>query len=109
MLITLASIMATLAIGAQAPDPLQAAPSNAPPAVSTSDASGAATILPTVTVAAAAEPAEPVVERMICRTDSVTGSNFPRRTCRTIRQSNADHDESREMLRRLQGSRMPDQ
>ncbi len=50
-------------------------------------------------------PAEP--ER-VCRTETVTGTRFSRRVCRNARQIAEEAAESREMLRRMQGSRMPD-
>ena len=44
----------------------------------------------------------------VCREVAVTGSRFPRRVCQTRQQAQAEQEESRSMLRRVQGSRMPD-
>lgn len=50
-------------------------------------------------------PSEPA---QVCRTEPITGSRFGRRVCRGAVQTAADRRESQEMLRRMQGSRMPD-
>lgn len=77
---------------AQTPAPAQAvAPQTEP------------TTLPTVNVAAT--PVEPT---QICRMETVTGSRFGRRVCRNSVQTAEEAAQSREMLRRMQGSRMPD-
>lgn len=61
------------------------------------------TTLPTVRVAGtAAEPTR------VCRMEPVTGTRFSRRVCRNSVQTAEEAAESREMLRRMQGSRMPD-
>lgn len=44
----------------------------------------------------------------VCRNVPVTGSRFPRRVCETRQQSAQEREEGRSMLRRMQGSRMPD-
>ena len=44
----------------------------------------------------------------VCREVPVTGSRFPRRVCETRQQSAREREEGRSMLRRMQGSRMPD-
>lgn len=44
----------------------------------------------------------------ICRNERVTGTNLPRRVCRIRFQNSAAQNENREMLRRMQGSRLPD-
>lgn len=59
--------------------------------------------LPPVNVAVT--PAEPT---QTCRTEAVTGSRFGRRVCRNNVQTAEEAAHSREMLRRMQGSRMPD-
>lgn len=61
------------------------------------------TTLPNVNVAAT--PAEPT---QTCRMEAVTGSRFGRRVCRNTVQTAEEAAQSREMLRRMQGSRMPD-
>jgi hypothetical protein len=51
----------------------------------------------------------PVAETtQICRTEPVTGSRFGRRVCRSSVQTQEDRAASQEMLRRMQGARMPD-
>ena len=61
------------------------------------------TTLPTVKVAGTApEPTR------VCRMEPVTGSRFGRRVCRNSVQTAEEAAESREMLRRMQGARMPD-
>jgi hypothetical protein len=47
-------------------------------------------------------PAEPEVLQT-CRMEPVTGTRFPRRVCRSARQSRADSEESQDMLRNGQG------
>lgn len=44
----------------------------------------------------------------ICRDVPVTGSRFPRRVCATRQQATQEREEGRSMLRRMQGSRLPD-
>lgn len=84
---------------AQTPAPAAApAPATAPAADSSEP-----TTLPTVNVAAA--PAQPT---QTCRTEAVTGSRFGRRVCRNTVQTAEEAAASREMLRRMQGARMPD-
>ena len=60
--------------------------------------------------AAAAPQSAPAPEaeaapRTVCRMVQVTGTRFPIRQCRNAQQSEAERAESREMLRRMQGSR----
>lgn len=61
------------------------------------------TTLPFVKVAGTAS--EPT---LVCRMEPVTGSRFGRRVCRSSVQTAEEAAESREMLRRMQGTRMPD-
>ncbi len=50
----------------------------------------------------------PVAETtQICRTEAVTGSRFGRRVCRSSVQTEEDRAASREMLRQMQGARVP--
>lgn len=86
----------------QAP-PAAQTPPPAPAPVQTPADNDAVANLPPVNVAAT--PAEPA---QTCRTESVTGSRFGRRVCRSTVQTAEEAAESREMLRRMQGSRMPD-
>ena len=109
MLIAAFSLMAALVAGQQsqslgaaeglrplpAPQPAQQAPAaSAGPAAPAPDATPPAT--------SGAPP------RQICRSIPVTGSRFGRRVCRSAVQTQEDRAASREMLRRLQGARMPD-
>lgn len=66
-----------------------------------------ATTLPGVTATGVSAPTAPVPPPQICRTERVTGSNLSRRVCRNRAQTEAERAESREMLRRVQGSRVP--
>lgn len=79
------------------------APTATPAPVQTPAAQTEPTTLPTVNVAAA--PAQPT---QTCRTEAVTGSRFGRRVCRSTVQTAEEAAASREMLRRMQGARMPD-
>lgn len=51
---------------------------------------------------------EPVADTtQVCRTQPVTGSRFGRRVCRSAAQAEEDRANSREMLRQMQGARLP--
>ena len=92
------ALFAALIVMQQSP----AAPQAPAPAEATPPAPEATT-LPTVKVAnTAPEPDQ------VCRMEPVLGSRFGRRVCRNRVQSAEEAAESREMLRRLQGARMPD-
>ena len=43
----------------------------------------------------------------VCRTEPVTGSRFGRRVCRSAVQADEERAASREMLRQMQGARVP--
>ena len=43
----------------------------------------------------------------VCRTEPVTGSRFGRRVCRSAIQTDEERAASREMLRQMQGARVP--
>ena len=60
------------------------------------------------TVEVVAGPVEPTAVTQVCRTEAVTGSRFGRRVCRSSAQTAEDRQASQEMLRRMQGARMPD-
>jgi len=70
----------------------------APPAVAET------TVAPTVEV----ETADRSPTTQVCRTEPVTGSRFGRRVCRSSSETSDDRRDSQEMLRRMQGARMPD-
>jgi len=55
--------------------------------------------------AAASPPSEMA---QVCRMEPVTGSRFGRRVCRSAIETADERREGQEMLRRMQGSRMPD-
>lgn len=80
-----------------APAPVPAAA----PAV-TANTETAANLPPVTIDGARPEPTQ------TCRTEPVTGSRFGRRVCRSSVQTAEEAAESREMLRQMQGSRMPD-
>lgn len=80
-----------------------AAPAPAPSPAQTPATTPQSAAAATVNVAGTqAEPAQ------TCRMEAVTGSRFGRRVCRNAVQTADEAAQSREMLRRLQGSRMPD-
>jgi len=81
----------------QAPAPAQAPVTVQPEAPAAS--------LETVEVQASAERA-PITQ--VCRTEPVTGSRFGRRVCRSSVETADERRDSQEMLRRMQGSRLPD-
>ena len=87
---------ASLALIQQAPAPAQA-PATVQP-------------VPTVSVETgeAQAPAAHAPATQICRTEPVTGSRFGRRVCRSSGETASARRDSQEMLRRMQGSRMPD-
>lgn len=80
--------------------PAQQAPAAPAPAVAPQ-----AETTPRANVNIAAAPAEPA---QTCRMEAVTGSRFGRRVCRNSVQTAEEAAASREMLRRMQGARMPD-
>lgn len=85
---------------------LQQTPPPAPPtapAQTPSAGTGQVASLPPVNVAAT-----PVQPTQTCRTEAITGSRFGRRVCRSTVQTAEEAAASREMLRRMQGARMPD-
>ena len=95
-----ALLASTLLMQQTAPAPTATpAPVQAPAAAAQTEPA----TLPTVNVAAA--PAQPA---QTCRTEAVTGSRFGRRVCRSTVQTAEEAAASREMLRRMQGARMPD-
>ncbi len=61
-----------------------------------------------VAAAPASGAARPAAETaQVCRTEAVTGSRFGRRVCRSAVQTEEDRAASREMLRQMQGARVP--
>ena len=68
----------------------------------------APTPAPVETAAATPPAASPSRTTQVCRMEPVTGSRFGRRVCRSAVQTAEEAAESREMLRQLQGTRMPD-
>jgi hypothetical protein len=55
-----------------------------------------------------AEVSRPVAATtQVCTTEPVTGSRFGRRVCRSPLQTEEDRAASREMLRQMQGARLP--
>ena len=72
----------------------------------------APTAAPTTETGVAAVPAtsatRPAADTaQVCRTEPVTGSRFGRRVCRSAIQTEEDRAASREMLRQMQGARVP--
>jgi hypothetical protein len=93
-----AVLFASLAFAQQTP----ASPQTPPPA--RIEAPAEAGSLPAVEVTG--EARTPVTQ--VCRTEPVTGSRFGRRVCRSSAETADDRRDSQEMLRRMQGARMPD-
>lgn len=94
---SLVLLFASLALVQQTPAPAQApAPVPVQPVVVS---------LETVDVQAQPERS-PITQ--VCRTEPVTGSRFGRRVCRSSIETADERRDSQEMLRRMQGSRMPD-
>jgi hypothetical protein len=65
----------------------------------------AATAAQTAQPAAAATPAtpaKPTEDRLICRSESVTGSLMPKKTCRRASDMARDRQDQRENLERIQ-------
>lgn len=87
-----AVLIASVALLQQAPATAPAQPAAAPTAAA-APASGAA------------RPASETAQ--VCRTEAVTGSRFGRRVCRSAIQTDEDRAASREMLRQMQGARVP--
>lgn len=92
-------LFASLSLMQQAPAPSQ----TPPPAPAEAQQAGSAA-LPTVEVTG--ENRSPITQ--VCRTEPVTGSRFGRRVCRSSVETTDERRDSQEMLRRMQGSRMPD-
>ena len=91
-------LFASLALVQQTPPPVPHAQTPPP-------AEAAVAALPTVNMTAS----QPVADTtQVCRTEPVTGSRFGRRVCRNAAQTAEERAASREMLRRMQGARMPD-
>jgi len=90
-------LFASLALMQQTSAPAQA-PATVQPAVPVVS-------LETVDVQARAERS-PITQ--VCRTEPVTGSRFGRRVCRSSVETADERRDSQEMLRRMQGSRLPD-
>jgi hypothetical protein len=76
----------------------------APPAAA-QPAPGAQTEVSTPPAPSAARPTADTAQ--VCRTEPVTGSRFGRRVCRSAVQTDEDRAASREMLRQMQGARVP--
>ena len=90
-------LFASLALMQQTPAPAQA-PTTVQPAAP-------AVSLETVEVQGRAQRS-PITQ--VCRTEPVTGSRFGRRVCRSSVETSDERRDSQEMLRRMQGARMPD-
>lgn len=91
-------LFASLALVQQTP-----ASTQTPPPART-EAPAEAAPLPTVEVTG--EARSPITQ--VCRTEPVTGSRFGRRVCRSSVETADERRDSQEMLRRMQGARLPD-
>lgn len=92
------ALFAALMVMQQSP----AVPQAIPPVEATAPTPQATTLPPVKVAGAASEPTR------VCRMEPVTGSRFGRRVCRSSVQTAEEAAESREMLRRMQGARMPE-
>ncbi len=80
----------------------QQAPQSATPAPAAPVTTQTATLAPvTVTSPQVSDTTQ------VCRTEPVTGSRFGRRVCRSAVQTEEERAASREMLRQMQGARVP--
>ncbi len=92
-----AVLFAALALTQQAPQSPTTTPAPTPPATTQT-----ATLAPvTVTSPQVSDTTQ------VCRTEPVTGSRFGRRVCRSAIQTDEERAASREMLRQMQGARVP--
>lgn len=98
------ALFASLALLQQVPPAAQVPASTPMPVQGPAEASDTQTAT-RAGIAVTATPTEPA---QTCRTEAVTGSRFGRRVCRSNVQTAEEAAQSREMLRRLQGARMPD-
>jgi len=96
------ALFASLLFLQQAP-PASQTPAPAPAQARAPAPEAEPTTLSTVNVAGT-----PPAPTQTCRTEAVTGSRFGRRVCRSSVQTADEAAQSREMLRRMQGARMPD-
>lgn len=94
--------LSTALIAGQHSQSMGAAEGLRPLPASTQEASASAPA-PATTPQAAVAPAP----RQVCRNIEVTGSRFPIRQCHSTVQTDAEREEAREMLRRMQGARTP--
>ena len=62
----------------------------------------AATAATTAPAKAASAPAKPVEDKLICRSEAVTGSLMPKKTCRRASDMARDRQDQRENLERIQ-------
>jgi hypothetical protein len=106
MFLSLAALIAafTLTGQPQVATPMTAAPAAAAQALP-QPAPAQSTGPGTPTQMAAAEPVAP---QQVCHREYTTGTRFYRTVCRTPAEVDNARTDSREMLRRMQGTRLPD-
>ena len=79
-----------------------------PQSATTTPAPGAPVTTQSATLAPVTVTSPPVSDTtQVCRTEPVTGSRFGRRVCRSAMQTDEERAASREMLRQMQGARVP--
>lgn len=86
---------------------LQQTPSPAPAPVTPPSQSDAAATAPAAAGPGVAPTNQAEAPTQVCRMEAVTGSRFGRRVCRSVVQTDEDRANSREMLRQMQGARVP--
>ena len=92
-----AVLFTALALTQQAPQSAPTAPAPAAPVTAQTATLGPITVTST--------PVSDMTQ--VCRTEPVTGSRFGRRVCRSAVQTDEERAASREMLRQMQGARVP--
>ena len=65
-------------------------------------AAAAATVSPATVAAAPAKDAKAAKPKMVCRTEAVTGSMFPKKTCYAVDEMAQRKQEERANLQRMQ-------
>lgn len=85
----------------------QDAPAAKPAATPAPVTAQAPTPDPSSTLSTVEVEAEITPITQVCRTEAVTGSRFGRRVCRSSNQTDDERTDSQEMLRQMQGARVP--
>jgi uncharacterized protein (DUF2147 family) len=68
------------------------------------DTTPAAATAATTATPAPAAAAKPEKEKVVCKTEVVTGSLFPKKTCRSVAEFSREQQEQRQNLERMQNN-----